>query len=272
MAFIQENTIHIDFGLSKTYTLIQFTDVHVVTYDLTSDDHQTIEKAKENERIWMQLRLDFAKKYNDTYDSNNLLSSKDCLKHLIDYTNSSSPDLVLLTGDIIDYYSPSNYDYLRKSVKNLSSPYVFSCGNHETPSEHFESICKENCDYSQFEFDDFMVISLNNSNRKIKSSQLNNLKMTLGKEKPILLAMHIPIMTSYNQHEFSQLDDYFSMKYNDCDAVTTEFIQLVSTSNLIKAVFCGHIHGSLISKIAPHKHQYCCSSGLIGHVNKIIIK
>jgi UDP-2,3-diacylglucosamine pyrophosphatase LpxH len=62
------------------------------------------------------------------------------------------------------------------------------------------------------------------------------------------------------------------MKYDEDDTVTNKFIDLVSTTQEIKAILCGHIHGSILTMIAPDKPQYCCSSGLIGQVNKIIIR
>jgi predicted MPP superfamily phosphohydrolase len=49
-------------------------------------------------------------------------------------------------------------------------------------------------------------------------------------------------------------------------------MDLVAESEKVKAVLCGHTHGAIFSFIAPGKPQYCCSSGLIGSVNKIIIK
>lgn len=269
MGFIQENLITLDLGLSKKYTMIQFTDVHVSIYH-PSDHEDSINKAILQEKVWLKQRLDFAHKFNEKHDSK-LLPSTECLSQLIAYTNHQHPDLVLLTGDIIDYYSPANYDFMKHSIENIHDPYLFMCGNHEYPSTKFKVLCQGHCDINHIEFDEFLVISIDNSTRKINSYQLKEFKKLLSIKKPIILAMHIPIMTSHNTDEFTKLDDYYSMKYQDCDEVTAEFIELVSSHRLVKAIFCGHIHGFLISYIAPNKPQYCCSSGLIGNVNKIII-
>ena len=42
MSFIQENITRLNLGLSKEYTLIQFNDVHAVTYDKELDDHKPL--------------------------------------------------------------------------------------------------------------------------------------------------------------------------------------------------------------------------------------
>jgi hypothetical protein len=177
-----------------------------------------------------------------------------------------------LTGDIIDYYSRANYAYLIKSVNSLDDPYLFCCGNHEYPSALFQDLCQGNTDLNYVDFGEFMVVSINNPTRTITISQLRAFEKLLDLKKPIILAMHIPIMTKYNLAEFMKLDSYYSMKYNDCDEITRSFIDMVCSSSEVKAVLCGHTHGSISSLIAPDKPQYCCSSGLIGSVNKIIIK
>ncbi|MFA7560650.1 MAG: metallophosphoesterase [Candidatus Izemoplasmatales bacterium] len=272
MGFIQETKIQINLGVSKEYTLIQFSDVHAVTYDKISDESELIIKAINQEKLWMQQRLDFAEKFQENYDSNKLFSSIECLNQLIDYANKQNPDLVILTGDIIDYYSPTNFAYLKKTINRIKSSYLFSCGNHEYPSRYFFDMCQGNCDINYIDFKEFMVISIDDSIGKIKPNQLNAFKMLLRRKIPIILAMHIPIMTEYNREKLIKLDSYYSIKYNDCDDTTLQFIRLVSTRDEIKAILCGHTHGSITSMVAPNKPQYCCSSGLIGFINRITIK
>jgi hypothetical protein len=119
---------------------------------------------------------------------------------------------------------------------------------------------------------EFIVVAINNSPRGIKQSQLDALIKLLENRKPIILAMHVPVMTGYNKDVFMKLDSYYSMKHDEDDAVTNKFIDLVCTNKEIKATLCGHTHGSIYSMIGPDKPQYCCSSGLIGQVNKIILR
>lgn len=272
MSFIQENIVKIQLGVSKEHILIQFSDVHVVIADSRQNDREAIDKAIAQEQIWMRQRLDFARKFGESFDPEFLLPSTECLRRLVDYANDKQPDLTLVTGDIIDYYSPANYDFLEHALQRLDSPYLFACGNHESPSAYFSGLCGGNANFQAVDLGEIIVFSINNANRKIKPEQLTALEELLLVKKPIILAMHVPMMTEYNAVEFTKLDAYYSMKSNDCDETTERFIRLVMSSDAVKAVFCGHTHGSIDSLIAPNKHQYCCSSGLIGHVNKIVIQ
>lgn len=271
MGFIHEKLISINLGIAKPYTLMQLTDVHVVNYD-EKDDNQSIKKAIQQEHIWMKQRLDFAHKFNEDFDLDSLFPSTKCLMNLIEYTNDQHPDLVLLTGDFVDYYSPSNYKFVKNALKMLHSPYIFSCGNHEQPASLFNDFCQGHCEFNVVEFDEFLVVSIDNSTRKINDLQLNMFNNILNLNKPVILAMHIPIMTDYNFLEFKTLEAYYTMSYQDSDEVTRSFIDILCTSKHVKAIFCGHVHGTIKSLVSKHIPQYCCSSGLIGSIHKIIIK
>lgn len=272
MNFIQEKQIEINLGLSGRYTLMQFNDVHLATFDRDKDDLGTINRAISQERIWMSQRIDFARKFNEHFASDTLLSSAECLERLIDYAIKNRPDLVIMAGDIVDYYSKSNWDFLVQAVSRLESPYLFSCGNHESPADFFKDLCQGNSYFQVADLGELLVVSVNNSVRKIGHSQLESFQKLLSQNMPLVLVMHVPMMTRYNKREFERLDAYFTMSYDDGDATTKEFMDLVAESEKVKAVLCGHTHGAIFSFIAPGKPQYCCSSGLIGSVNKIIIK
>lgn len=139
MSFIQENIINVAIGVSKEYQLIQFSDVHVATYN-PSDSTEIKEKAIIQEKTWMKQRVDFARKFNETIHQKHMIPSVECLSKLIDYSNENHPDLVLLSGDIVDYYSEANYVYLKQSLSRINSPYLFSCGNHEIRFLLFDEI------------------------------------------------------------------------------------------------------------------------------------
>ena len=104
-------------------------------------------------------------------------------------------------------------------------------------------------------------------------ARINKLvKKELEEDKPIIIVMHIPISTKYNENEMKKFDPYFVIYENDTDETTKEFINILVSNDNIKAILCGHTHGHLESYFAPNKLQCCASSGLIGLVNKIIIK
>ena len=265
--FINENNINIDLGLKQKYKIIQFSDTHLTLYDET-DDEEAINYVKQMEEAWYKVRVDFAHHFNEKYD-HNLLPSKECFDKLIEYVNTENPDCLLLTGDIIDYYSPTNYRYLEKSLASLKCKYLFCCGNHEMPLESFETICKD--EIEAYEFEEIIVVSLDNSKKEFSAKQLAILKKLLEKNKPIILGMHIPIITNYNEDMMKMYDEYFAIRYNNSNDVTKEFINLLISNENVKAILCGHTHGKSVSNFGSNKPQYIASSGLIGFVNKITI-
>lgn len=271
MPFIQENKIEINIGLKHEYKLIHFSDVHLVTYKET-DSKEVIDEAIRCEKVWDEQKIGFAKGAGEYFDESHFIPSKECLMNLVKYSNEEKPSAVVLTGDILDYYSESNYDALCEACGMLNYPFVFSCGNHETPVERYYDLNMNDTGFVVLELNEFKIISLDNSTKKVTKDTLNNLRKELRGKKPAIISMHIPISTSYNKEEMKKYDPYFVIYEDDTDLVTKEFVKLLVTNDKVKAILCGHVHGHGESYFAPGKLQCCASSGLIGMVNKIIVK
>ena len=270
MSFIQENKLVINIGLNKEYKLIHFSDVHLITFDETSLKEE-VEKAIKQEEAWYNVRVDFARHFNEYYSNEHLIPSKECLDKLIEYSNLHNPDCVLMSGDIIDYYSESNLNYLKESLHNLNCNYLFCCGNHDN-EECYDVLSNNNREFNYIDFEEFLVISIDNSNKKFSINQLNKLKELVNLNKPIILLMHIPVVTEYNQEEMKKFDSYFVIDQNNCDNVTKKFINYICGNENIKVILCGHVHGTHQSYFGKSKIQICASSGLIGYVNNITLK
>jgi hypothetical protein len=113
---------------------------------------------------------------------------------------------------------------------------------------------------------------LDNSKKHFTLNQINKLKDVFGLNKPIILLMHIPIVTKFNLEEMKRFDSYFVIDYNICDNVTKKFIDIIVESELVKVILCGHVHGAHQSCFGENKLQICASSGLIGYINNITLK
>lgn len=269
MAFIQENLINIQLNLKKTYTLVHFSDVHIVAFpnDIDSKEYA---QANEHESAWYRVRKDFANYFKETCTEEQMIPSIDCLKKLLAYTTSIHPNLLMMSGDILDYDSQSNIDFLTKELNQIDYPFVLSCGNHEHP-DIFSQLTNHQETFMVKNLKEFKVISVDNSTKKFSKKQVELLKKELGDNLPILLCMHIPLMTKNNQEEMKKYDSYYIIDHQNCDVSTKEFIDLILSAPQIKHVFCGHTHGKGCSSLIANKNQYCASSGLIGYVNKIMI-
>ena len=191
MGFIQKNKIILNLNLNKEYKLIHFSDVHAIVHN--EDGFK--EKARELEEAWINVRKDFANHFNEVCLEEHLIPSKDCLDKLIEYSNQVNPDALLLSGDIIDYHSPANFNLLKDTFSSLNYPYLFACGNHESPANLYDSICLNCAEINYLDFSEFIVISLDNSTKKFSEKQYEKVLKLTEKNIPILLLMHIPIVT-----------------------------------------------------------------------------
>ena len=253
MSFINKNDIVIDLKIKKEYTLLHISDSHVII----ANDHHAIN----NEEAWYKVKKDFAIHFNEPINSAHMIPSKDCFDKVMEYALNVCPNALILTGDIIDYYNEKNLNYVKNKLNDSKLKYLYSCGNHE----EIIDIIKE---FDVIEFNEFKIISINNSQKKINKNTLERLRKELN--KPTILAMHIPLLSKHNKEEMKKYDEYFTMKYTDVE--NNDFFNLIEENSHIKAILCGHVHGKGESFVTPNIKQYCASSSLIGQVNLIKVK
>ena len=267
MEFLNINRIRLKLNLKRKYKLIQISDCHAVK---SSD-----ELSMKRELNWMNMKQYFASIHQEKYDSSaHSISSVACLNKLIDYCNQESHDLVMFSGDIIDYYSVDNYKLLSEELDKVKDMTLFVCGNHEKPSDKYKDLSiLRNPSVQLVDLGELFVVGFDNSERMFKQDQLDFLKKLNTINKPIIVCMHVPIVTEYNRNYFENLyNDYYYIDCQDCDELTKEFIDFLCEEDNIKAIFCGHCHGKSGTYFTNEKREYVCSSGLIGALNEIIIE
>ena len=244
--------IEFNLNLSRTYHLYQINDSHVVYTN------------NKKEQRWFQTKDYFAKKYHEEYDEYfKHASSINITREIIDYVNNDTCDLVVLNGDIIDYECKSNEKVLSRLIKRIKTRSLFINGNHD------KKISNES--FQVIEYDDLLIIGIDNANKCFSSYQVERLKKELKKEKDIIIFFHIPLKTSFNETEMEKYDSYFYIDDELCDKDSKEFIRLLLNNNRIKGVLCGHLHGSSTSYLKEGLPQYVSSSALIGYFSEIII-
>ena len=256
------NKINLSLNLKNIYHIYQINDSHLV---YTKD---------EKELRWYNGKKYFADLFNESYDDYyNHASSVDIFNDIICYINKEDASLVVLNGDIIDYYSKENYKLLKSSLNKIYSDKLFIIGNHEEDSNIYNELSINNdSSFQVIEKDDLVIIGVDNSKRNFTNYQIERLEEVIKKEKDIIVFFHIPIMTSFNKEEYSSFKEGFFIDYEHCDKETHDFISLLLSSNRIKALFTAHTHGTILSYVKEGLPQYDTSSALIGYISEIIIK
>ena len=187
-------------------------------------------------------------RYKDIVDSNRMFS--EAIEHL--HALDRKPDLVILTGDLVDYGHANEYANAVELLSALTIPYLVMAGNHDSREQLRAAFASHRYLPLQgplhYCIDDhpLRVVALDSTvpamhHGAIDQPQLDWLRATLSANrlKPTIVLLHHPPFVS----GIPYLDNYNYPAHNALAAVLGEF------SN-IEAVFCGHVHRTMIKRWA----------------------
>ena len=254
-------------GIHKK-VIYHFSDVHLSVQDSlsTTEENQQAQAASAN---WDGTRLWFAKKYEEPASRAQQKSSEHHFINLLKL--SEDGDAVVMAGDLCEYVSPANLRFLDRELEKLSVPWLAVCGNHDkardSPDGYLFSRVKQ--PVQLLDLGDLVLFGIDNSERAITAQQNEALRQALTLGKPLIIVMHIPIMTEGNKALLTDCGEYFRLNHPDADRETLEFIHILEQNTArILAVLAGHLHFGNISEIAPGLTQYVSSQGILGNVNR----
>ena len=234
-------------GISKDYEILFLTDTHI-TIPADSDSEQ--------EHAYCEERLQ-----HFTTDSGYVAS--ELFTAWMEYANGAGLDGVLLGGDIIDCPTAANMQYLDASLNSLEIPYLYTPGNHdwtfpweymtETGSSTYlarlSPYMNNNTAIHTLEYDDFIVVAVDNSNNQIHPNALDEYKNILTQGKPVIVMLHVPF---YTDELFAKASPVWGGSVvlgggvhggiypNE---VSAEFLALTTADDSpVAAVLAGHVH------------------------------
>lgn len=180
-------------GLTETTSILFLSDAHVVKLDGTETA-----QVKENA---VPREISFRNTDGTAADKT--------LCRYFGYADSSSTDAVLLGGDIIDFPSEANLEYLSDSLNSLEIPYVYALGNHDWTypwdymSEHgraeyrplFERFTSGNPAVSIMEINGIIILSIDNSSGQVEKDAAPATERAFSAGKPVIVMLHVPFST-----------------------------------------------------------------------------
>jgi len=218
---------------------------------------------------------------------------------LIKEANKSNADLVILGGDIIDSAMYASVEHVEKQLKKLKKPYIYFMGNHdfEYGSEYFSSTAYEeylprleevrgNQSYQIFETEDLIVFAADDNNNQISPEALEAFKGILGKNKQIVLALHVPLEPQTGDESFLEEcknvwgpsadgKSRVTMGINGVypNETTSEFINLVyAPESQVKLVLAGHVHFYHADKLTDSTNQIVTGAAFDGDAVEVTLK
>lgn len=196
--------------------------------------------------------------YRSVADSNRALTNAIAHLHQLD----RRPDLVVITGDLVDYGEPEEYANARALLAQLSIPYLVLPGNHD----HREAFRAAFADHSylptkgplHYCVDDHPVriVALDSCvpgqhYGDVDAAGLLWLQTTLQAtpHKPTLVLLHHPPFVS----GIAYLDEYAYRNPAPLEAV-------LRTATHVEAVLCGHVHRPMVRRWAGTMVASCPST------------
>jgi 3',5'-cyclic AMP phosphodiesterase CpdA len=268
---------HIDVGAERPFSVLHISDTHLT--EAFDDEEEPI-------------RL-FAAKRAVTFCGRQW----EALEASVDFA-SRFADMIVNTGDLIDFASEGNMAAVRKFYEIAGDNVVFAPGNHEWQwrgadrdvySERAIGMCRATypCDlsFSSRVLNGVNFIAMDNSVANvagrpgITEAQVEAFAGEVAKGLPIVLCLHVPIYTpdvwktycQYWRNRECRYADGFPTEPPQMNGITDDFIAYLKTEPLLKAILSGHEHYSLDERFSPTATQFLVAGNYAGAVRHLLI-
>jgi DNA repair exonuclease SbcCD nuclease subunit len=275
--------IRLNPGLAGPLRFLHVSDTHL-SYADERDNERKLKLAGERSRLFEQ-------------------DTGRCMKYLketVDYARRRC-DLLIHTGDIIDFVSCLNLDLARAALADIK--YFFVAGNHEFSKyvgEAFEDeaykmdsmplvqrVFRNDLRFDSLIIGGLNLVGMDNVYYHFNEAQYGRLRMEVDKGLPILLMLHVPLYTPALYHESMVIRGESNAGIMGCPeellksypedryiqqrpgALDLEMIDYITSQPLIKAVFTGHKHYYHESPLSGGIKQYVAGAHFEGDAIEI---
>lgn len=271
---VDEITVDIP-DCSGNITIGWISDVHIVN---DYDGHSSVTKGLDT----VKLRAEGFK--SDGFTS---IYSRDRWFDLIDTVNSYNPDIVILGGDLMDYYSANNASLVKAGLARIKSPYMYLRADHdygnwyvsmsegETRSAH-KSIASDAVSSNVFSKNGITIVGITNSTSQITGEQLSKINEA-RKSGRVILATHVPYASKVGNSLKALCmsrrgkEYYWGSATYTPSGSTSELINIIQDGSSIPLVLTGHLHSSWDGEIVSGVRQHIFSGGYAGNVGIVHI-
>ena len=257
-------------GCQGEYDLLFLTDMHI---SVPTEGSQEV-------RAYVEKRRNM---FTAQEGSGN--EASEYFKAFLAYGKKREIDALLLGGDIIDSPSEGNLGFLKETLGQLNIPYLYALGNHDwtypwnymTPEGKEEYLpllspyMKENVYFSTMEFEDFLIVCLDNSSNQFSAEALEDYRQVLKMGKPVMLMFHVPLLTEPLLEKAKQVwkSDVVIGVSNQGgivpNKVSGEIMQLtLSEESPVFMILAGHVHFSDSSTLKNNSLQIVGGAGYMG--------
>ena len=266
-------------GLTREYNFLHLTDLHMCAI---SGEDRTIMKPD---------RLSYAEERRNAF-FNNEVFSEDRIFAYYKLAENKKSDLVVMTGDILDFPSKANVSLLYKAASEAKVDTLYCLGNHDwsfkddyhtlnakkTNIPLFKDFCGGDPYFSYVEYDDLIVAAIDNSTDKVTKSTVDKFLALYDKGKPIVLALHVPLYSeklaekSIEQSKQNLTMGGEGMHANDENVKRLYEAVCIDEDTPVVAVLTGHLHYYFEESFPNGVPQYVTATGYGGNCRLVSIK
>lgn len=263
MEFIHKQ-IHIP-GLKNTYRVMHITDSHVVKMDARDEGVVIVDSGYHHGRLvtdWGNPRI-------PVFTENGVTSTQRFAN--LCASISAEPDcadLIVFTGDILDFFTESGLEFLTEMLDTLPIPYMFVMGNHdsifaptgeEKTRQRFAHLCGGNTEVQKFKLGELAIVGIDNARDRYTEAGIAQLRQAMEGEEHVILCQHIPLCTdAYYEHAMAVANCCYALGGQGVcvdDSWKTVFAMIEAEDSPVRALMCGDCHRehvSYIGKAAMH--------------------
>lgn len=246
-------------GLRNTYRIMHITDAHVIAMDERDDGVVIVDGGPHNGK----LVTVFGGKRLEHFTHNGVTTAER-FRALCETIrdNPDCADLIVLTGDILDFFTHAALEFVTECLSILPIPYVYVMGNHdsifytegeENTRRWFTSLCGGNTEIQKYKLGELAIIGIDNARDRYTEKGLAELEKALEGEEYAILCQHIPLSNEAYHEEAMRVVgvDHGLGPQSVCVDGTWKvvFDRIAAPGSPIKALFCGDCHRDHCSKI-----------------------
>lgn len=260
-------------GLKQTYRVMHITDSHVVKMDARDEGVVIVDGGAHHGK----LVADFGSKRLPHFTIDGV-TTEERFAALCDSIRNepNCADLIVFTGDILDFFTESGIEFLTEQLNSLPIPYLFVMGNHdsifaptgeEKTRQRFAHLCGGNTEVQKCKLGELAFVGIDNARDRYTESGLRQLLAALEGEKYAILCQHIPLSTpEYHIHAMAAANRDLGLGGEGVcadDSWKVVFGLIEAEDSPIKALFCGDCHrdhqsmlGKAVMFTSPLNAQY----------------
>lgn len=180
-------------GLTRPYKIIHITDAHACAF--TDEEYAAMSADR---ATYLAGRV--------TGFSVDGMTSAQRFLMLMKWADKQDADLILMTGDVVDFPSEGNIALLHGAVASSKTPVLYMLGNHDwafaddyqTPNAkannipRFDDISDNNAAIHYLEYEDLIIAAMDNSTNYYDGEAAVAFRSLTEKGKPVILTAHVP--------------------------------------------------------------------------------